>query len=321
MAAFSAAPGKFVWDPASADRPLAQACLEVRAGRHGSIREVLLDTHHDYYLRAHRTQILGALAAGSRIAEEWVAEDPGDPDALLLLARVAVARALRAGENGDPVARELAFAAWDSGIEAAKANDRDPTPWVCLLALARFRDEVVPGPEGVDAPGPWDLLSEVQRRFPWHREAFHRMLSMFFARNGGSHASMWEVARWASACAPSDADPRLLSLVAYAEHYRARAANTLEAGIAERQWTENMAKVTILNVYDRWFPAAAERKLVPTADFSLLAHALLMAGHESEAGRVLEAMRPFASSFPWSMHGEPAQQLTIAYERCGIRPP
>jgi hypothetical protein len=272
-------------------------------------------------MRAQRSLVLGALVAGSRMAEEWLTEEPGNPDAALLYARATAARALRADENGDPLALEFAVTAWDAAFDAIKTENDDPTPWVCLLALARFRKERVPGPQGVDAPGPWDLLAEVQQRSPWHREAFHRLLAAFFARHGGSHAAMWEVADWAFRHAPPYADARLLPLIAYAEHYRARVGSASGVTIAERQWSANVARDTALDIYANWFPHTARLPAVPVADLSLLAHALIMAGYEAECGQVLRQMRPYATTFPWSLHGEPEPQLLAAYKRCGVKPP
>ncbi|HEV2637229.1 MAG TPA: hypothetical protein VGX23_18895 [Actinocrinis sp.] len=250
--------------------------------------------------------------------------EEGTVDGLLWYARVAVVRALRAADGGDERAQDLTALAARACVAAADAAPGDPTPWTAMLALARLGHSAVPGPEGVDAKGPWDLAEQAQRRDPWNREAHLRLLACFYPRHGGSGAAMWEVADWASRTAPENSAVRLLPLWAYAEHYRSRSG--AQAVNADRQWSTEFAEYRAMNLYDGWFlptqRSAYYQQYVPVADYSLLAHALYAHGRRRrEASVVLHAMGPYASSYPWSLFGDPAQQLVRARATCGLIPP
>ncbi|MGH3417056.1 MAG: hypothetical protein ACRDSS_11350, partial [Actinocrinis sp.] len=228
----------FVWNPAGADRALAQVALDLKAGRFHEARALIAATREDFELRAQRTLVLASVAAGMDVAELWLAEEPANTDALLMYARTAVARALRAADADDAHAGDLAALAQRACLVSADADPADPTPWAGLLALARLGHAKVPGPEGVLAEGPWDLLVEVRSRDPLNREAHHRMLSCFFTRNGGSTDAMWEAARWISLHSPSDCALQMLPLTAYVEHYRDLRTDPVRGQGADRQWTD-----------------------------------------------------------------------------------
>ena len=311
----------FVWNPAGADRDLAQVCLDLRAGRFHEARALIAATRSDYDLRANRSLVLASVAAGLDVAERWLAEEPSNPDTLLIYARTAVARALRSADAGDERAGDLAALAQRACLVAADADPGDPTPWTGLLALARLGHAKVPGPEGVMAEGPWDLLGEARARDPYNREAHHRMLACFFARHGGSHDAMWEAARWVSLNSPSDCALQILPLTAYIEHYRALRDDPARGPFADRQWTDQHALFTSMHVFEGWFRTVENAPLVPVADFSVLAHALYMGDRHWEAAKVFRAMGPYASTHPWSLFGDPAEQLTRARQRCRVRAP
>ena len=323
----------FIWDPAGSDQPLAQACMQLKAGRTGQAREVLAESRWDYALRAHRSLTLGSIVAGRGEADQWMAEAPTDPDACLLYARTAMIRALRAADAGDERMPELAALADRACLRAAEANDADPTPWVTMLALARLGHKPVNGPPDLDTPGPWDLMGEVWRRDLENREGHHRLLTCFFARYGGSLDAMWQVAQWFGQRTPVTSALQILQLAALAEHYRSRRDSLAEhrrhrgrRDVArdlapERQWGTPQAVDVTRRIYEHWFFAAKDAPgLLPIADYSLLAHALFMGQQEDipRAARVLTAMSPYASSYPWSLFGDPAQELTRAYSACRV---
>lgn len=311
----------FVWNPAGADRGLAQVSQDLRAGRYHEARALIAATRNDFELRAHRSLVLASVAAGFDVSERWIAEEPSNPDALLVYARTAVARALRAADLGDERAGDLAALAQRACLVSADADPKDPTPWAGLLAIARLGHAKVPGPEGVSAEGPWDLLGEARLRDPLNREAHHRLLSCFFARHGGSHDAMWETARWVSLNTPADCSLQMLPLVAYVEHYRALRGDPVRGQFADRQWTDQHALFTSMHVFDGWFRKAEHEPMVPVADFSVLAHALYMGDRHWEAAKVFRAMGPYASTHPWSLFGDPAEQLSRARQRCRVRAP
>jgi hypothetical protein len=312
-------PGGFVWDAAGADRVLAQAAVELRAQRAGLARDALYQCRRDYAVRAHRSLLLASIAAGSDLAETWLEEDAQNTDAKLLYARVAMVRALRSREAGDGRESGLSLIAWRAAVTAIEAAPWDPTPWAVLLAVARHRPDVdrarpygrTPPPQGLDALGPWDLLTEAHAREPWHRESYHRMLGYFYPRYGGDSDGLWQVASWSATVSPPDSDVQLLPLVAQAEQARSGAAllNT------------EYAVHTAGRIYLNWFPGVGKLSFPPIADLSLLAHALDRGGRAADAGAVLEYLSPYAASFPWSLDGDPARVLASAYARCRIRPP
>ena len=196
--------GQYVWSPAADDRQLARACMDVRTGRYFRAHEVLKETRGDFEVRAHRSLVLASEAADSDLAERWWAEEPG-PEAALLWARVAMLRALRAADAGDPHQVALARIARTAGERAAHLLPADPTPWVAQLSLARLDRPQDPAPRGLlTAPsGPWYLFAHILRLDPWHREAHHRFLSFFFTRYGGSSSESWDVAAFLSQRAPA----------------------------------------------------------------------------------------------------------------------
>jgi hypothetical protein len=311
-------PGGFVWDPAGADRTLAAAVVELREQRAGPAREALRECRRDYAVRAHRSLVLASAAADTDLAESWLEEEPLNTDAKLFYARVAMVRVLRSRELGDGRTGDLALLSWRAAVAAIESAPWDPTPWAALIAVARYRPDVAPGhyrrvppPQGLDAIGPWDLLTEAHARQPWHRESYHRMLHYFYPRYGGDADELWQVASWAATVSPPDSDPQLLLLAAQAEQ-----ARTGSAFLAQ-EYAADAAQ----RIYMYWFPGITKQSFAPIADLSLLAHALDRSGRVADAGSVLEFLNPYAASFPWSVDGDPTKVLANAYARCRVRPP
>lgn len=295
--------GRYVWHPAADDRKLAQACTDVRAGRHFSAAEVLKATRGDFELRAHRSLVLASEAADSDLAERWLDEEPG-PESTLLWARVAMLRALRAakGRRGDQLLR----IARNACERATEADSRDPTPWVSLLALASLTETSDPAPPGLmTAPrGPWRLFARVLRFDPYHREAHHRFLASFFERNGGSQRASWDVASFLSHRAPVSSPLRLLPLVALVEAYKPAEP------LADHVWQQPQWCSAMDSIHRHWFPRVKSYRFTPVLDLSYLAHALHMANRADEAREVLRATGPYASRMPWSAFGSPQEELT-----------
>ncbi|MFT2020421.1 hypothetical protein ACMA1D_32040 [Streptomyces sp. 796.1] len=311
--------GQYVWHPAADDRQLASACVDVRAGRYWSAREALREADGDFGLRAHRALVLASEAADSDLTERWLAEEPS-PEATLLWARVAVLRAARAADGHDRRATALGRIATAACERAAEMAPHDPTPWVALLGLAHLHQARDPAPRGLltAPPGPWYLFARILRLDPWHREAHHRFLAFFFARNGGSANAAWDVAAFLGQRAPASSALRLLPLVTLVEgHYVAKTASPL----ADRVWEEPQWRTTALSVYQYWFPHVATGRFTPVLDLAYLAHALVMAGRTFEARAVFTAMGPYASRMPWSVFGDPADQLSRARRQCGLPVP
>jgi hypothetical protein len=311
-------PGGFVWDPAGADRTLAQAVAELREQRAGPAREALRECRRDYPVRAHRSLVLASAVADTDLAESWLEEEPLNTDAKLFYARVTMVRTLHSREIGDGRVADLALLSWRAAVAAIEAAPWDPTPWASLIAVARYRPDVapshfrrVPPPRGLDAVGPWDLLTEAHARHPWHRESYHRMLHYFYPRYGGDTDELWQVASWAVAVSPPESDPQLLPLAAQAE----------QSGAGSSFLAQEYAVHAAQRIYTHWFPGITKQSFPPIADLSLLAHALDRDGRVADAGTVLEFLGPYATSFPWSLEGDADKVLLNAYARCKISPP
>ncbi|WP_175647334.1 hypothetical protein [Streptomyces cyaneochromogenes] len=308
--------GQYVWHPAADDRLLASVSVDVRAGRYLSARDALAETRGDFALRAHRSLVLASEAADSDLVERWLAEEPGS-EAALLWARVAVLRALRAADARDPRTEALERIALAACDRAATADPADPTPWVAKLAMARLHRLRDQAPRGLlTAPsGPWRLFAHVLSLDPWHREAHHRFLACFFPRYGGSVTAAWDVAAFLGQRAPADSPLRLLPLVALVECYDPTQL------LADRVWEQPQWRATALAIHENWLPAAADYRFTPVLDLAYLAHALVMARREGEARAVFAAMGPYASRMPWSVFGDPAEQLSRARRACGLPVP
>ncbi|WP_405738723.1 hypothetical protein OG422_01420 [Streptomyces sp. NBC_01525] len=308
--------GQYVWSPAANDRQLAQACMDVRAGRYFSAHEVLKEARGDFEVRAHRSLVLASEAADSDLSERWIAEEPG-PEAALMWARVAMIRALRMADTDDRRHEALVRIARTAAERATQLLPDDPTPWVCQLALSRFQRPRDPAPQGLlTAPtGPWYLFAHILRIDPWHREAHHRFLAFFFSRNGGSASASWDVAAFLGQRAAASSPLRLLPLVALVDEYNPTAL------LADRTWEQPQWTSTALSIHRHWFPHVADYRFVPVVDLSHLAHALFMAKREFEAREVFTAMGPYAARMPWSAFGPPEEHLTKARRSCGLPAP
>ncbi|BBB00309.1 hypothetical protein RVR_7315 [Actinacidiphila reveromycinica] len=308
--------GRYIWHSAADDRQLADACVDVQAGRYLSASEALRSAADDFGLRAHRSLVLASEAWDSDLTERWVAEEPCAESALLW-ARVAVLRAVRAAETGDDRATALSRIALSACQQAADHAPQDPTPWVAQLSLSRFHRSFDPAPQGLlTAPsGPWRLLSHILRLDPWNREAHHRFLSIYFPRNGGKASEVWDVAAFLSQRAPSGSPLSLLPLVALVENYNP------SAPLAYKMWEQPPWSTAALSIYHKWLPHVPGYRFTPVVDLSYLAHALVMARKEFEARAAFMLMGPYASRMPWSAFGAPEEQLTKARETCGLTVP
>lgn len=177
----------WVWGPAGRDLELARAISDLTTGGYwGSAREVLAVTRTDFDRRAHCSNVLSAvlvLRNLSAAVETWIRDEPDNPDARLLHARVAVREAINDAKHGG--AREVQLLANATKLcrTAAEYHPADPTPWVALLALGEVGPSVpellepaAPAPDGLQAHGPWGLLAQITERDPYNREAFHRLI-------------------------------------------------------------------------------------------------------------------------------------------------
>jgi hypothetical protein len=198
---------RFIWTLTWTDAVLGATCTDLRAGIVGAARTVLAEAREqkDFTRRAYASALLGSVASDSQIAELWVKDEPRSPDALLLLARVAVHRVLRQADSRGPYDGQLlrrVAQAERACLSAAEQWHEDPTPWAALLGLdlLRLRRAVMPSDDlGLGPlPGPWDLVEEEI----WPREAFNREADTGYSSTSARVAAV-RTRRWNSSVAGS----------------------------------------------------------------------------------------------------------------------
>lgn len=215
----------FIWDPAGRDQELSSAAAGLKAGMTAPARDLLAYTRRRgaFDRRAYASAVLAAAVTDLNLAESWVEEEPGNPDAWLLWARVAAIRALRADAEDErqPALLEIA----ERACHAAAARwQQDPTPHVIALSLDRhhYRGMLLPpayiAEFGLQTPGPWDRWEQVMQRHAYNREAGQHLLTYLATLPGGDVRSVRALGRWAAASAPRASALQLLPLYADVEY-------------------------------------------------------------------------------------------------------
>ncbi|MBC2878000.1 MULTISPECIES: hypothetical protein [Streptomyces] len=292
--------------PARDDRPLRAAVDDAAMGRWEGPRDLLAATGHDWDRRIFRLQVLARAGVNLRFAETWSRAEPGSPDALAVLAHVQALRSLVAGRDAG---RELMEQAWETCLATAEAAPADPSPWVVLLALVRVH---APDRELLG-----QIWNEATARDPYNREAHHEVLTFLFDRNHGSGGEMFHWALERAQTAPAGLPLAVLPLVALAESYRQRRAESGGAyGLTVHPWNDCPH---IDRVLDGWWRHRSPRPHAQFADdANYLAHALGFAGRHAEAHEVFTAIGPYACDAPWSYCGEP-RELFLRYRGWAAR--
>ncbi|MEW1722115.1 hypothetical protein [Streptomyces sp. NPDC093109] len=305
-----------VYHPAGHDNALRAAVQELRTGRWVSMRDLLAGTE-GWALWTQRTQVLAAVAAGSDTVQAWLAEEPGSAAATVMHTRVSVERAIRAHREGHPRTQELWQQAWEACGAAARRSPADPVPWVCLLALSqldgrqRLEEHRLAPPGPMLFPGPWALLAEADKRDPYNREAYHRMLQFVYARRSdGSLSEAVNFVQWAASSAPEGSPLHAMPLFVRVERYRRE--NGHEKAL-DLHWVTEDATRDALRALTLWFDHTppAEASLL---DLSHLAHALWGALKFDEAARVFEALGPYYVTLPWAYRTRSQNDATQAEE-------
>jgi hypothetical protein len=342
----------FDWDPVGPDRALAVARGDVAALRIGAARDVLARTRQsaEHDTRAFRSLVLAAVAATSDVVETWTREEPGNPDALLLYARVAAHRAVTARANRGEHERIATTAC----AAARRAWPDDPTPYAVELSLLRLHQSAgahTPSrPPGSAEDPAWALWREAETRHPGNREAGQRILALCYPRHGGNAELASDTAAYLASVGPPNGVNRLLPLLAGLEQTQAcdeaakpdpqrlskihQLLGTLTSqGAAEPQAEQR--RRTLLEMLDlelrgeqasdpvaeelavAWFGAYNQPPDAATvSDLSVLAEALHRGGRPGLAWRVLQHIHPYASPFPWSRHGPPEKVLARVHKDC-----
>ncbi|MEY9846141.1 hypothetical protein ABH940_003226 [Streptacidiphilus sp. BW17] len=301
-----------VYHPAGRDDALRAALEDLQAGRWMATRELLSETGTNWGLRSARSQILAAAAVRSDVLGAWLMEEPESANAVVMQARVAVERALRAHRHGRAQTGSLEQRAREWCWRAAQLAPQDPVPWVCLLALAQVDEQqarpehYAASPERLLPPGPWGLLGEAHRLDPCNREAFHRMLRFWLSRPGGSVGASIDFVRWVVSWAPVGSALLVLPLHAYAEHFRRQRERVPADPLLRRLWTRDHIARDAERALHLWFDETTSQPRL-ALDLNHLAHALSAAHRPQDAARVFDAIGPYATRLPWAhMADDPA---------------
>jgi hypothetical protein len=291
------------YHPAGHDSELRTALQELRAGRWLSMR-TLLGATTVRALWTQRTQVLAAAAAGTDLVAAWRAEEPHNVAAVVMHARVAVERALRAHREGSRHTQDLWQQAWEACRIAARAAEDDPVPWVCLLALARldewqqWPEHRTAPPEPMLPPGPWGLLAQADKRDPYNREAYHRMLQFLYARasTGGRLTEAVNFVHWAVVSAPTGSALHVLPLYLHVERYRRREGRRDSA--LDLHWVSEEATREARRAFYDWFDHVSYKES-SLLDLNHLAHGLWGGIQFREAAWVFQALGPYYTPVPW----------------------
>ncbi|MFE6041308.1 hypothetical protein [Streptomyces sp. NPDC056452] len=291
-----------VYHPAGHDHELRGALQDLRTGRWLSMRN-LLESTPDWALWTQRTQVLATVAAGSDAVDAWLTEEPRSVAATVMHARVVVERAVRAHREKHPRAQELWQEAWEGCRSAAHASPADPVPWVCLLALSQLDERqrldehrmLPPGP--MLFPGPWGLLAEADKRDPFNREAYHRMLQFVYARQaGGTLSEAVNFVQWAASSAPDGSPLHVLPLYVRVERYRREHGNEKALDL---HWVTEDGERDARRALQIWF-ARTDPAVQSLLDLNHLAHALWGSLQFADAAPVFRALGPYYTSIPWA---------------------
>ncbi|MDX3235552.1 hypothetical protein PV392_07625 [Streptomyces sp. ME03-5709C] len=280
------------FDPALDDEPLAGARTALAQGRWTTARSLLAGTGDDWDRRGHRLVVLGQGGASAIWAREWRLAEPGSSDAAALLACATVFRAVT-GKDSPERAREACRA-------AAALTPADPTPWLCLLILARHtgtHDEQM------------RAFDQVRGRHRSHHHGHHLMAACLAERpqtadDGAAFHEVYEFAEWAAGEAPAGSPLAVLPLVAHAELYRVLArSGTLPADpAASGHWNGWRARQALKRGFDWWLDRDGGGHDHPRLhlDLNFLAHAHFLRGRTAEAAALFNRIGAHATRVPWA---------------------
>ncbi|MFE6939703.1 hypothetical protein [Streptomyces chartreusis] len=286
--------------PAGFDTELRKVLDDVRAGRWRSMRG-LLNAPQSSAQRTARSQVLASAAAQCDAVEAWGRESR-DHQYRIMWARVLVQRALHVSRRSQRAeAVRLVEAARRACDLAATLVPHDPVPWVAWLALAQIDSPNLweRYPENQERcwepgmpPGPWGLLREVERRDPYNREAWHRVLQAQFAYQSNVDKIV-DFGRWASLAAPAGSAVNLLYLYTHVERFRRRKNQEETPRV---HWRHSGFSVYTLRAVEEWFHQADTTSWSPL-DLNHLAQALHHGGYP--AREVFEAIGSCVTRTPW----------------------
>ncbi|MGW0117403.1 hypothetical protein [Streptomyces sp. NPDC003327] len=225
---------------------------------------------------------------------EWLAAAPGDPDALLVTAQLAVRRAWGSPARAERL-RELGPLIQD----VAEAAPHDPVPWRLALDHAR-------GAHAGHAEFE-SLWERALRRSPHHYGCHVAALKYLSAQWYGSHRAAFDFAEQAADDAAPGSLVRALPVRAAYDGLRGLPGSPAPAdgggpadggpadgGLADRAADRGLALSAAFPAGDPW----------PAEVRNLLAYVLVQRGREEEALAEFGRIGAYATSFPWGAEGE-----------------
>ncbi|MFD9441172.1 hypothetical protein ACFWBR_25190 [Streptomyces sp. NPDC060006] len=297
--------------PAGRDTALYPVFEDLKLSRYRVVKDVLAETGHNWQLRTYRSQVIALYAAHTRAIDYWHQEEPNNPDALMMWARVLTQRMfdLRLPAN-DPMVINAANHARRACHAAIRVCQQCPVAWISLLALAQFdadprykqdADHWTPSQttEAALPEGPWPLFWAVRQRDPENREAYQRMLQFFYARGTGAHV----FAQWTAMRAGECSILLMTPLYAYAEDFRQRRISQQTSDFS--YWADHRVRHYVQQARDGWFRFLdADTRSSPalSMDLNLLAYALGVSG-VGGAGPAFQAIGRYATAMPWQTLG------------------
>ncbi|MET9831494.1 hypothetical protein ABZ078_19810 [Streptomyces sp. NPDC006385] len=262
------------------DDHLGPALVAAGRGAYDAAAELLAGTR----LRArweHRDGYVLRLAAFARSRPEWLqtwcAAAPHDPDALLVMAQLAVDRAWQS-----PARAELLRGVSPLITAAARADDRDPVPWRIALDHAR----------GSRAGHTYfgELWEAALRRAPLHYGCHVAALRYLASSWHGSHRECFDFADRAAQDAPADSLVQALPTRAAFAYLTDGCGPGVPPERLDAAVDRAIALSSRLPAADPW-PAGVRNKLT---------YVLVRLGRWEDALEQLRLIGPYATSFPWS---------------------
>ncbi|WEH42302.1 hypothetical protein OG233_23800 [Streptomyces sp. NBC_01218] len=272
------------------DSRLSPALVAAAEGAYGPAAK-LLATTRDTAAWELRDRYLGRLAAFAHGRDgwlrEWLAAAPGDPDAVLVRAALAVRRAWEA-----PAAVERLREVAPLITAAAEADPHDPVPWRLALDHARGTRASHTAFGAV-----WE---EAVRRSPHHYGCHVAALRYLSASWQGSHRACFDFAERAAEDAAPDSLVQGLPVRAALHLLLDPGAGGSTAAVPPER-IEDAADLAI--GLSARYPAGDPW---PAGIRNLLAYVLVARARWEEALEQFRLIGPYAQSFPWSSGGEDA---------------
>ncbi|MEU8528065.1 MULTISPECIES: hypothetical protein [Streptomyces] len=263
------------------DDRLGPALVAAALGDHEPAAK-LLATTRDAAEWENRDRYTARLATFAHSRGEWLAQwlatSPGDPDARLVEAELAVRRAWQSPTRAERL-RELSPL-----VDAAVAADpADPVPWRLALDHARGAHT---GAAVFEAR--WE---QAVRRSPHHYGCHVAALKYLSAPWHGSHGACFDFAEQAADDAPAGSLVQALpARAALAQLLSGDAAGAVPEARIDAAAERAVALSAVYPVGDPW-PAEVRNKL---------AYVLIERGRRTEALEQFGRIGRYATSFPWA---------------------